>query len=109
MAKTKATAGKSLTKSETYAKIAEATEKSRKEVAAFFEALTDVIKEQLSKKGSGVFTIPGLLKLRRVHKPATPAGMRKNPFTGQMQQMPAKPASYNVRARALKSLKEMIK
>ena len=52
--------------------------------------------------------IPGLLKLKTVKKKAIPAGERRNPFTGQMQHFPAKPASKKVRATALKALKDLI-
>ena len=72
------------------------------------EGLTDLIKKQLGPRGPGEFVIPGLLKLKTVKKKAIPAGERRNPFTGQMQHFPAKPASKKVRATALKALKDLI-
>ena len=47
-------------------------------------------------------------KSKTVKKKAIPAGERRNPFTGQMQHFPAKPASKKVRATALKALKDLI-
>jgi nucleoid DNA-binding protein len=102
------TAGKPMTKSETYQALASATELSRKQVAAVFDELANLIKQELGKKGPGIFTIPGLLKLKRVHKPATKARKGINRFTGQEQMFKAKPASVSVRPRPLKSLKDMI-
>jgi hypothetical protein len=46
------------------------------------------------------------IKLRSV--PAKPAGMRKDPFTGEMRQFAAKPASKKVKVLPLKALKEMV-
>jgi hypothetical protein len=109
MAEKKDAAGKPLTKSETYAQIAEATGLNRKQVASVFDELGKLISRQLKKKGPGTFTIPGLLKLRRVDKPATKAGMRYDPFKKIERMFPGKPASAAVRARALKALKDMLK
>ncbi len=96
------------TKAELYAKLAETSGLSKKQVATVFEQLAEVIKADLSKKGPGQFVVPGLIKLKVAIKPATKAGMKKNPFTGEMQQQPAKPASRTVRARPLKALKDMV-
>ncbi len=89
--------------------IAETANVSRKQVAAFFDSLIDLIKEDLGKKGPGVFTIPGLLKIKRIHKPATPERQGINPFTKEPTTFKAKPARNVVKAQALKSLKEMVK
>lgn len=105
----KNTTAKSLTKSETYQRIATETGKSRKEVSEFFDALSEVIKKELSKKGPGVFQIPGLLKLKRVDKPAVKAHMGVDRFSGEERMFKAKPASVAIRARALKKLKDMVK
>jgi DNA-binding protein HU-beta len=94
------------TKSEILAHIAKETELSKKHVGAVFESLNVIIKKSL--RGGGMFTIPGLLKLRVVKKPATKAREGINPFTGQKMMFKAKPASKKVRAVALKSLKTMV-
>ena len=106
---TKKSSGKPQSKSQTFADLAEKTDLSRKQVAAVFDALADIIRRELGKKGPGVFTVPGLLKLKKVVKPATPATRRPNPFKpGEMMDVKAKPARNLVKAQPLKSLKEMI-
>jgi nucleoid DNA-binding protein len=94
------------TKSEILAHIAKDTELSKKQVGAVFESLNGIIKKSL--RGSGMFTMPGLLKLKVVKKPATKAREGVNPFTGEKMVFKAKPASKKVRAAALKSLKAMV-
>jgi hypothetical protein len=78
------------------------------QVAAVFEALEKLIKQQLGKKGPGLFAIPNLVKLKLVKKPATKAGKRPNPFKpGEMMDVKAKPASVKVRPIVLKGLKDL--
>lgn len=96
------------TKAEIFAKLSESTGLSKKQVASVFEQLAELIQTDLSKKGPGQFVVPGLLKLKVAIKPATKAGPKRNPFTGEMENRPAKPASRTVRARPLKALKEMV-
>ncbi len=102
-------ANKAATKSETYKRLADKTGLSRKQVAELFDELGNFIKEQMGKKGPGIFTVPGLLKIKRVHKPATGERMGRNPATGEPMMIKAKPARTVVRALALKNLKEMVK
>ena len=109
MAENKASAGKAATKSEILHSLSTGTGLTRKQVASLFDEMTGLIKRDLGKKGPGVFTIPGLLKLKRVVKPATKSRMGKNPFTGEAMMIKAKPARTAVKAMALKSLKEMVK
>jgi nucleoid DNA-binding protein len=97
------------TKSETYTALAEATGLTRKQIASVLEGLTNIVREELGKKGPGIFTLPGLLKIKRVTKPATKERMGRNPFTGEEQLFKAKPARNVVKAQPLKSLKEMVK
>src|SRR5262245_25608948 len=98
-----------MTKSAVVQHLAEATKLSKKQVSEVFDELTTLIKAQLGKKGPGVFTIPGLLKLKRVHKAGTPARQGIHPFTKQPTTFKAKPARNTVRARALKNLNDLIK
>jgi nucleoid DNA-binding protein len=102
-------AAKAATKSEIYQELSQKTELSKKQVAAVFEGLGELIQRELGKKGPGVFTVPGLLKLKRVNKPATKARQGINPFTKEPMTIKAKPARSVVKALPLKSLKEMIK
>jgi len=94
------------TKSEIFAHISKETELSKKQVGEVFEALNVILKKSL--RSSGVFTLPGLIKMKVVKKPATKAREGINPFTGEKTTFKAKPASKKVRAAALKSLKEMV-
>lgn len=96
------------TKSEIMTAIAENTGLTRKDVGAIFNALGEVIGLDVGKKGPGIFTVPGLMKITRVHKPATKSRKGVNPFTGEEQVFKAKPARNVVKVRALKALKEMV-
>jgi len=100
---------KPITKSTVIKTIAESTGKSNKEVMAFLDALAVIAKEQLGKKGPGVFILPGLLKLTLVKKPATKARKGINPFTKEEVVFKAKPAKNVVKAKALKGFQEAIK
>lgn len=103
------TAAKAVTKSEIYQELCKETGLTRKQVASVFDSLTNLVKRELGKKGPGVFTVPGLLKLKRHHKPATKARKGINPFTKEEIMIKAKPARSVVKALPLKSLKEMVK
>ena len=100
---------KAKTKSEIYAELIAASQLSRKQVASVFDGLTTIIEEELGKKGPGMFTIPGLLKIKIIRKPATKAREGINPFTKEPMTIKAKPARNVVKAYPLKSLKEMVK
>ena len=80
---------------------------SKKQVNGVLDGLTDLIERHLKKNGAGEFTLPGLLKIKAVHRPARPA--RKgvpNPFKpGEMMDIPKQPASIRVKVLPLKKLK----
>ena len=63
---TKTAAAKSRTKSEVYSELAAENDLSRKQIAGVFDGLANLIKRDLGKKGPGVFTVPGLMKIRVV-------------------------------------------
>lgn len=104
----KAPSAKPAPKSEILATLAEKSELSKKQVQAVLGAMADVIKDQLGKKGPGVFVIPGLIKLRVVRKPATKAKKGINPFTKEEIMIKAKPARNVVKATPVKALKDMV-
>ena len=98
-------------KSELYAFLGESAGISRKQVSQVFDTLAACIAADVAKPSKDrpkVFTIPGMMKIKSVYKPATPAGMRKNPFTGEMQMGKAKPASTSLKIRPLRALKAMV-
>jgi nucleoid DNA-binding protein len=101
---------KAPTKTEILQSLATATDLTKKQVAAVLEALTEEVRKNLSSRGAGIFTLPGLLKIEKKKVPARPAqkGVR-NPFTGELQDRPAKPAYNKVKVRALRNLKDMAK
>ncbi len=103
-----ATATKPRTKSEIYRELSESCDLNRKQVVAVFEGMADIIKKDLGKKGPGVFTVPGLMKVKVVRKPATKARKGTNPFTGEEMMFKAKPARNVVKVLALKALKDMV-
>ena len=70
--------------------------------------MSGMIKKDLSGRGPGVFTVPGLMKIKVVKKPATKEREGTNPFTGEKMVFKAKPASKKVRALPLKALKSMV-
>ena len=102
-------AAKPPTKTEIINNIAEATDLSKKQVTAVFEALGNEIQKTIGKRnGPGQFTVPGLCKITVQRKPATKERRGKNPFTGEDTIFKAKPARNVVKIRPLKGLKDMV-
>jgi nucleoid DNA-binding protein len=99
---------KAPTKAEVYGNIAQATELSKKQVAAVLDALAKEIENAMSKKGPGQFSLLGLMKVVRVEKKATPRRQVRNPATGEMVWAEAKPARMVVKVRPLKTLKDLV-
>jgi nucleoid DNA-binding protein len=91
------------------ASISEETGLTKKDVNSVLNSLGDLIERHLKKRGAGEFTLPGLLKIKSVKRPARPA--RKgvpNPFKpGELMDIPKKPASTRVKVLPLKKLKSM--
>ena len=53
--------------------------------------------------------VAGLLKIKRVMKPASPERMGRNPATGEPMMFKAKPARTVVKSQPLKLLKDFVK
>ena len=96
------------TKTEILNEIAENTSVSKKEVAAVLEELAVLIERHVKKRAVGEFTLPGLLKIKSVGRPARPARKNvPNPFRpGELMDIPRKPATIRVKVLTLKKLKE---
>ena len=111
MADNNASKAKAMTKSSLYQKIAESTKLTRKQVGEVFDALAKLVTQELGKKGPRVFTLPGLLKLKVVSKPAVKGGkVVPNPFKpGETMVTKDRPARSVVKALPLKNLKDMVK
>jgi nucleoid DNA-binding protein len=99
---------KGMTKADVYAQLSEKTGVPKKQVAALFDSMSELIIKELGKKGPGLFQIPGLLKLKVVRKPATKAKQGINPFTKEPMTIKAKPARNVIKATPLKGLKESV-
>jgi nucleoid DNA-binding protein len=109
MAKTSAVS-KAMTKTQVLASISESTGLSKKEVGSVLDELGEVIDRHIRKRAVGAFTLPGLLKIKTVKKPATKAKKGvPNPFRpGETMDVAAKPASTRVKILPLKKLKDMV-
>ncbi len=68
--------------------------------------LESLIERSIKKRGVGEFTLPGLMKITTVKKPAKKARKGVNPFTGEQTTFKAKPASVAVKVRPLKKMKD---
>lgn len=99
-----------MTKTQLLSEISASTDLSRKQVASVFEALERVIAQHLRKGAVGSCTIPGLMKIKTLKKPAQRAKRNvPNPFRpGELMDVKAKPASTRVKILALKKLKDMV-
>ncbi len=101
---------KAMTKSEFFKKIAEDTGLSKGDVLKVYEAMQGLVQRQLGKKGSGVVTLPGMLKLTVARTKADPGGkVVPNPFKpGETMVTKPKPARTKVKARGLKAFLETL-
>ena len=104
-AKVKAISEK-MTKTQIVGTIADNTGLSKKQVSDVMQQLENLIEGSIKKRGAGEFTIPGLMKVTTVRKPAVRARKGINPFTGEETMFKAKPVSTAVKIRPLKKMKE---
>ncbi len=95
-----------LTKTQIVAGIADSTGLTKKQVGDVIGELEKMIEGSIKKRSVGEFTIPGLMKITTVRKPAVKARKGINPFTGEETTFKAKPASTAVKIRPLKKMKE---
>jgi len=99
---------KKYTKTEILNEISANTDISKKEVSAVLDELSTIIERHIKKRGVGEFTLPGLLKIKSVVRPARPARKNvPNPFKpGETMDVARKPATTRVKVLPLKKLKE---
>ena len=95
-----------MTKSQIVASVADSTGLTKKQVASVMEEMDTLIERSIKKRSIGEFTIPGMMKITTVKKPAKKARKGINPFTGEETMFKAKPASVAVKVRPLKKMKE---
>lgn len=114
MAKAAAPARKTTALKEAYTKtqllneLAENTGLTKKDVASVLDELSVVIERHVKKRAVGTFTLPGLLKIKTVRKPATKARKMISPFTKEEITVAAKPARTTVKVQPLRALKTMV-
>ena len=101
-------ASKARTKGEIYRTLAEQTGMKRGDVVRMFDVMTVMMEKDLNNNKVGVFSVPGLMRVKVVKKPATKERQGINPFTKEPITIPAKPASKKVRATALKALQDLV-
>merc|ERR1711879_186299 len=80
------------------------TEVKKSECSKLLACLATIATTEVKK--AGVFTIPGLCRIKTRHKPATKAGKRE--IFGKMQIVKAKPARTVVKAFPVGALKKSI-
>ena len=108
-ARSSTTVREAFTKAQTLAALADATDLTKKQVLGVLDELSGIISRHLKKGGAGQFTVPGLLKIKTLRKPATKARRGINPFTQEETVFKAKPARTVVKVQPLKTLKDMAK
>jgi len=94
-----------LTKSQVFEALAEDSGMAESEVKQVWGSLERLIEASIGDEGYGQFTLPGLMKVTTVRRPAIKARRGINPFTKEETWFKAKPASTGVRIRALKKMK----
>ena len=96
------------TKTQLLNELAQNTGLSKKDVQAVLDELGVAIERHLKKRAVGTFTLPGLMKIKTVRKPATKARKMISPFTKEEITVKAKPASTAVKVQPLRGLKAMV-
>ena len=94
-----------LSKSQVFKALAEDSGMAESEVKKVLGSLERLIEANICEQGYGQFTLPGLMKVTTVRRPAIKARRGINPFTKEETWFKAKPASTGVRIRALKKMK----
>lgn len=98
-----------MTKTAMMQAIADETGLSRKQVSGVMDSLGGIIEAHVKKGAIGSCTIPGLMKIKTIRKPAQKARKNvPNPFKpGETMDVAAKPARTVVKVLPLKKLKDM--
>jgi len=99
-----------MNKTQMLSDIAEDTGLTRADVSSVLDSLESVIERHIRKGAVGYVTVPGLMKIKTIKKPAQKAKKNvPNPFRpGELMDVKAKPASTRVKILPLKKLKDMV-
>ena len=96
-----------MTKAQLVESLSESTGLEKKQVRSVLDELSGVIERHVKRRAVGSFTLPGILKIKVVRKPARKARKMTNPFNGEEITVPAKSASRGLKVQALSGLKRM--
>jgi nucleoid DNA-binding protein len=97
-----------LSKSQMFEALAEDSGVTKSEVKKVWGSLERLIEASICERGYGQFTLPGLMKVTTVQRPAIKARRGINPFTKEEIWFKSKPATTGVRIRALKKMKGFV-
>lgn len=98
---------KHLNKSQLISTLAEGSGLTKKDVTSVLDELSVIISRHVRDGGAGEFVLPGILKIRTVHKPATEERKGILGITGKETVFQAKPARMMVKITPLSGLKDM--
>lgn len=99
---------KRMSKSQFVTTLAERSGLSKQQARSALDAMNEMVVQQLKQKEPGEITIPSLLKLSVVVKPAVHQHEGVNPFTKEPMTIRARPERKVVKARPLKALKDAL-
>jgi nucleoid DNA-binding protein len=98
-----------MSRNEIIQSIADETGLKRVDIDLVFDSLADLIKSHMKTRGSGEFMIPKIgLKIKRVRRKATKQRQMLSPLTQQDVIIPSKPARWDIKLIALKTLKDSV-
>lgn len=99
---------KAKSKTTLIAELATKTSLDKKQVGTVLDELAALIKTELAANGTGEVILPGLLKMKRVSREATPEHEQDDRFNpGKKITVKAKPASTKIKLSPLKDLKDL--
>ena len=93
-----------LTKGEIVEMIAEDLDMYKVHVEAVLDKLAELGQGSIKRGGAGEFTIPGLVKVKKVERKASKKRAYRHPVTGEVGYRRPRPARKEVKAIALKPL-----
>lgn len=77
------------------------------DVRAFLEELENLVEQELGNADEGTVVIGNVVRIRKVHQPARPAGEYAG-FGGEMKHYDKRPASTKLRVAIPKGLKDKV-
>ncbi len=97
---------RSINKEEFVRRIAVKSGKTATDVLTVLNALESVVRDELVNRG--IITLPNLLKIEKVVRPAKAAHQRICPLDGKLRNYKAKPAKNVIRVKPLWTLRDAV-